>query len=149
MQIVVSDAETMRLADRPSLNRATYRRMVIEMCMPEFRGDVEAALETLFPECPLRAEDLLYQLCVEVNPSFDIHEVQLSVDPALDPPSTQTESADLPDSGDEYNALLARLRKRSRPGNRDTNVGRIITIRSTKRQPPVGTSTRPAHGLKW
>jgi ATP-dependent Clp protease ATP-binding subunit ClpC len=114
VQIVVSDAETMRLADRPSLNRATYRRMVIEMCMPEFRGDVEAALETLFPECPLRAEDLLYQLCVEVNPSFDIHEVQLSVDPALDPPSTQTESADLPDSGDEYNALLARLRKRSK-----------------------------------
>jgi len=113
VQILISDAESMRLTDRPSLNRATYRRMVIETCMPEFRDDVENALETLFPEDPLMVEDLLYQLCVEVNPSFDIHEVQLLLDPSREMPAPEAMS-DGAYPGDDYEALLTRLKKRSK-----------------------------------
>ena len=122
VQILVRDADTLDLPDRPGFNRASYRRLVIETCMPEFRGDVEAALETLFPEDPLMVEDLLYQLCVEVNPTLDIHEVRLAVDPeavgrleAESAPCAAVEATD---------ALLARLRRSARDLER--RLGRHI-----------------------
>ena len=61
VQILLVDESALQLADRPGINRAGYRRLVIDACMPEFRGDVEDAIERLFPEDPLMVEDLLYQ----------------------------------------------------------------------------------------
>jgi ATP-dependent Clp protease ATP-binding subunit ClpA len=106
VQILVKDAGGLALPERPGMGRAGYRRMVIEACMPELRGDVEQALTTLFPDDPMMVEDLLYQLCVEINPSLDIHEVRLSVDP-----ESQTRSAAPPE---EPPKLLERLRARAR-----------------------------------
>jgi len=83
VQILLKEGETLALAQQPGFNRASYRRMVIGACMPEFGDEVEATLEALFPEDPLMVEDLLYQLCIEVNPALDIHEVRLHVDPKL------------------------------------------------------------------
>ncbi|MDG1491268.1 MAG: hypothetical protein P8R43_05210, partial [Planctomycetota bacterium] len=80
VQILALEEGAFSLRDRPGLGRAGYRKMVIEACMPEFRGDLEGRLERLFPDDPLMVEDLLYQLCVEVNPGLDIHEVRLTVD---------------------------------------------------------------------
>ena len=52
-------------------------------------------------------EDLLYQLCVEVNPSLDIHEVRLTVDGTSAPRTkAETEAGD----GESHEALLRRLR---------------------------------------
>ncbi len=62
---------------KPSLDKAGYRRLVIGICMPEFQADVAQAIETLFPEDPLLVEDILYQLCIEINPGLSIHEVRL------------------------------------------------------------------------
>ena len=45
VQILLVDESALRLADRPGINRAGYRRLVIDACMPEFRGDVESAIE--------------------------------------------------------------------------------------------------------
>ena len=79
VQIVALDEAGLSLAERPGLGRAGYRKLVIEACMPEFRGKLDPSLEQLFPDDPLMVEDLLYQLCVEVNPGLDIHEVRLTV----------------------------------------------------------------------
>ena len=90
VQIVALDEGALSLRERPGLGRAGYRKLVIEACMPEFRGDLDARLERLFPDDPLMVEDLLYQLCVEVNPGLDIHEVRLTVDGAA---GTATQTA--------------------------------------------------------
>jgi len=82
VQILLTEGGPLDLPSRPGLNRASYRRLVIETCMPEFREDVAASIETLFPEDPLMVEDLLYRLCVEINPALDIHEVRLQVSPS-------------------------------------------------------------------
>ncbi len=81
VQILVCDAGALDVDIRPGLNRAAYRRMVVQTCMPEFKADMKAHVERLLPDDPLLAEDLLYQLCVEVNPSLDIHTVRLRGEP--------------------------------------------------------------------
>jgi len=59
------------------LDRAGYSRFVIQTCMPQFTGELARDLEMLFPEDPATAEELLYGICVEVNPALEIHNVQL------------------------------------------------------------------------
>ena len=78
VRILVADPVALELDVRPGLNRAAYRRMIVEACMPDLRADLRTNLEKLLPEDPLLAEDLLYQLCVEVNPALDIHTVRLA-----------------------------------------------------------------------
>ncbi|MEM9801575.1 MAG: AAA family ATPase [Planctomycetota bacterium] len=109
VQIVALDEGALSLRERPGLGRAGYRKLVIQACMPEFRGDLDARLESLFPDDPLMVEDLLYQLCVEVNPGLDIHEVRLTVDGGTSPATSTSESGSVPDAARE--ALLARLRE--------------------------------------
>jgi len=77
VQILVCDGTTLELPSPLGLNRQSYRRLVIQTCMPEFRGELAKQLEQLFPEDPMLAEDLLYQLCTEVNPGLDIHTVRI------------------------------------------------------------------------
>jgi hypothetical protein len=112
VQILLVDESSLRLADRPGINRAGYRRLVIDACMPEFRGDVERAIERLFPEDPLMVEDLLYQLCVEVNPGLDIHEVRLTVDGAAQR-AAQVKRPSTDHHAPEVEAALDRIRVRA------------------------------------
>lgn len=77
VEIQIADSKSLHLPGKPSLDKAGYRRLVIGSCMPEFRDDVPMAIETLFPEDPLLVEDILYQLCIEINPGLSIHEVRL------------------------------------------------------------------------
>ena len=93
VQIMTLDDVGLSLGERPGLGRAGYRKLVIEACMPDFREDLDKSLETLFPDDPLMVEDLLYQLCVEVNPNLDIHEVRLTVDPKKEQRSTAPDTA--------------------------------------------------------
>ena len=106
VQILLKDPSELSIQGRPGMGRAAYRRMVIEACMPQFSpepsgGELGDALETLFPDDPLMVEDLLYQLCVEINPALDIHEVRLSADG-----STQLEAQ--PDGGGDDAQRLRR-----------------------------------------
>ncbi|HUR28681.1 MAG TPA: AAA family ATPase [Planctomycetota bacterium] len=83
------------LRARPGLDRASYRKLVLEACCPEFGPEPAAELARLCPEDSLAAEDLLYQLCIEVNPSLDIHTVRLTddgADPAAEPRAEERET---------------------------------------------------------
>ena len=78
VQILVVDPGALDLEVKPGLNRAAYRRLVVQGCMPAFKQETPLRLEELVPDDPLLAEDLLYQLCIEVNPSLDIHTVRIA-----------------------------------------------------------------------
>jgi ATP-dependent Clp protease ATP-binding subunit ClpC len=77
VRIRLCDPAAWELRARPGLNGSSYRQLVIRTCCPEFQGNLEAALERVAPLDPQAAEELLYQLCVEVNPHLDIHTVRL------------------------------------------------------------------------
>ena len=77
MEVRLVNPEGFELGAPTSLDRRAYRRLVIQTCMPQFAAPLVEDLEQLFPEDPLLAEDLLYSLCVDVNPSLDIHRVRL------------------------------------------------------------------------
>lgn len=114
VQIAALEQGSLTLADRPGLGRAGYRKLVIQACMPDFREGLDATLERLFPDDPLMVEDLLYQLCVEVNPGLDIHEVRLEVDPGAGgehAPTAAPASGGLDGAGRD--ALLEHLGRRA------------------------------------
>jgi ATP-dependent Clp protease ATP-binding subunit ClpA len=74
------------------LDQSSYRRLVVCTCMPQFAGELIEQLETLFPEDPMIAEHLLYDLCVEVNPGLDINRVQLRGTSSVSQPILGTET---------------------------------------------------------
>jgi ATP-dependent Clp protease ATP-binding subunit ClpC len=78
------DAEAFLVRGCFALDRVGYRRLVLSRCLPDFEADPVETVETLFPDDPLLVEDLLYQLCIDVNPGLDIHEVRLVEDEADD-----------------------------------------------------------------
>ncbi len=98
------------LRARPGLDRASYRSLVLEACCPEFGADPSAELARRCPEDPQAAEDLLYQLCIEVNPGLDIHTVRLCDDepaPATDP---HTQEGEAPTREESRRRLMRRAR---------------------------------------
>ena len=95
VEIRIVDARNLSLAGKPGLDKAGYRKLVIEACMPEFRENASGTIETLFPDDPLMVEDILYQLCIEVNPQLSIHEVRLVSQPETET-SSQTKGSGQP-----------------------------------------------------
>jgi ATP-dependent Clp protease ATP-binding subunit ClpA len=77
VRILAHEPREVAVRARPGLNRATYRRLVIEACCPAYAEDF-GALAVECPDDPLAAAELLYQLCIEVNPQLDIHTVRLA-----------------------------------------------------------------------
>lgn len=63
------------------MDREGYSRFVIQTCMPQFAAELFEQLESLFPEDPSVAEDLLYGICIEVNPALEINSVNLRTAP--------------------------------------------------------------------
>ncbi len=78
VRIFVREPSALVPRARQGLSHATYRRLVIEACCPELESGARAAVSRSHPEDPVAAEDLLYQLCIEVNPELDIHSVRLA-----------------------------------------------------------------------
>ncbi|MCA8941375.1 MAG: ATP-dependent Clp protease ATP-binding subunit [Planctomycetes bacterium] len=59
-------------------NKASYRRKIVESCVPGYRTEVRAAIDRLDENYDLEVvEELLYQICIDVNPSLEIHQVSL------------------------------------------------------------------------
>gem|GEM_PF-278270 len=115
VQILVCDASGLEVEVKPGLNRAAYRRLVVTSCMPDFRVDLQAKVERLLPDDPLLCEDLLYQLCIEVNPSLDIHTVRLRGEPKRDEnhendaqAKARTNQAPTPKTTEEFHDMLRR-----------------------------------------
>ena len=66
------------LQRQPVTNKASYRRRVVEVCIPEYTTEVLAAIKKLDEEYELDiVEELLYQICIDVNPGLEIHQVSL------------------------------------------------------------------------
>ncbi|MFT7677510.1 MAG: ATP-dependent Clp protease ATP-binding subunit ClpA [Planctomycetota bacterium] len=93
VEVRTLDPDTLGVSHRPGIDQQGYRRLVIQRCCPDFEDGTKHTLEMLFPEDPVLAADVLYQLCIEVNPRLDIHEVRLAVESPEDAaPGTQTET---------------------------------------------------------
>ncbi|MDA0666786.1 MAG: AAA family ATPase [Planctomycetota bacterium] len=58
-------------------SRREYRRLVVENCVIAVEEEVLPKVHSIYPEDTIAAEDLLYQICVDVNPNLDIHSVAL------------------------------------------------------------------------
>ncbi|MBK7641768.1 MAG: ATP-dependent Clp protease ATP-binding subunit [Planctomycetes bacterium] len=114
VQILVVDPGSLDLEVKPGLNRAAYRRLVVQGCMPAFKQDLSQRLEELLPDDPLLAEDLLYQLCVEVNPSLDIHTVRIASEPRREGVAQARTAADMLRQVRDPEEFLERLRTRAR-----------------------------------
>ncbi|MCC6669662.1 MAG: ATP-dependent Clp protease ATP-binding subunit [Planctomycetes bacterium] len=66
------------LLKAPLTNKASYRRRIVEICIPGFQGEILPAVAKLEEEYePDIVEELLYQICIDVNPSLEIHQVSL------------------------------------------------------------------------
>ena len=58
-------------------SRREYRRLVVENCVVGVEEEVLPKIHTIYPEDAIAAEDLLYQICIDVNPNLEIHSVAL------------------------------------------------------------------------
>ena len=58
-------------------SRREYRRLVVRSCVLAFEEEVLPRVHAVYPEDLIAAEDLLYQICVDVNPALEIHSVAL------------------------------------------------------------------------
>ncbi|MCP4092509.1 MAG: ATP-dependent Clp protease ATP-binding subunit [Planctomycetes bacterium] len=58
-------------------SRREYRRMVVESCVVGVADDVFPKVHAIYPEDTVAAEDLLYQIVIDVNPNLEIHSVAL------------------------------------------------------------------------
>ncbi|MBL8693101.1 MAG: ATP-dependent Clp protease ATP-binding subunit [Planctomycetes bacterium] len=75
---VLSEEEIARtLASKPAPNRIDYRKRVVEGCVVDLDTTVRAAATRACGSDPSAVEDLLYQLCIDVNPRLEIHQVAL------------------------------------------------------------------------
>ncbi len=75
---VLGEVELEAVADLDVRNKAEYRKAVIRLCLPDCPGEVSRRLGVLEDDYdPLTIEDLLYQVCIDVNPNLEIHQVSL------------------------------------------------------------------------
>ncbi len=75
---LLQDFEFADLVGQPLQNKSQYRQAIIQSSLPDFSPDISGKLKVLEEEYdPLTIEDLLYQICIDVNPGLEIHQVAL------------------------------------------------------------------------
>ncbi len=74
-------AAALQACDGPP-SRREYRRLVVRTCVIGIEDEVLPKIRAIYPEDTIAAEDLLYQICVDVNPALEIHSVALPADAA-------------------------------------------------------------------
>ncbi len=66
------------LHSAPISNKSSYRQRVVRGCVPTFEAEVLAAVRKMDEGYDLEiVEELLYQICIDVNPSLEIHQVAI------------------------------------------------------------------------
>ncbi|MCA8950524.1 MAG: ATP-dependent Clp protease ATP-binding subunit, partial [Planctomycetes bacterium] len=59
-------------------NKSTYRSRIVETCVPTFEADILGVVQRMDEGYDLEiVEELLYQICIDVNPSLEIHQVSI------------------------------------------------------------------------
>ena len=66
------------LHSTPLTNKSTYRSRIVETCVPTFEADILDAVRRMDEGYDLEiVEELVYQICIDVNPSLEIHQVSI------------------------------------------------------------------------
>jgi ATP-dependent Clp protease ATP-binding subunit ClpC len=61
-------------------NKASYRTRVVDVCVPEYENEIMPAVGKIDDDYDKDiVQELLYQICIDVNPSLEIHQVSLPV----------------------------------------------------------------------
>jgi len=119
-----SDELLQELHATPITNKSHYRQRVVRGCVPTFEHDVLTAVRRMDEGYDLEiVEELLYQICIDVNPSLEIHQVSI---PSPNGPRAAAEMDDL---------FLPR------PGSdnaRQTLFRRVTTLERCLRQQIIG-----------
>jgi ATP-dependent Clp protease ATP-binding subunit ClpC len=62
----------------PITNKSDYRFRVVRSCVPTFESEILGAVRRMDEGYdPEIVEELLYQICIDVNPSLEIHQVSI------------------------------------------------------------------------
>jgi ATP-dependent Clp protease ATP-binding subunit ClpC len=73
-----SDDLLQELHQAPITNKSDYRQRVVRSCVPSFESEVLGAVRRMDEGYdPEIVEELLYQICIDVNPSLEIHQVSI------------------------------------------------------------------------
>ncbi|MFY9345496.1 MAG: AAA family ATPase [Planctomycetota bacterium] len=119
-----SDELLQELHGTPITNKTNYRQRVVRSCVPAFDSEVLAAVKKMDEGYDLEiVEELLYQICIDVNPSLEIHQVAI---PTTTGPKSANEADDpfLPRPGNE--------------GARQSLFRRVNTLDRNLRQQIIG-----------
>jgi ATP-dependent Clp protease ATP-binding subunit ClpA len=72
-------------------NKASYRDRVVRSCVPTFENEILSAVGRMDEDYDLEiVEELLYQICIDVNPSLEIHQVSIPSPGGASAEKTQT-----------------------------------------------------------
>ncbi|MFN3240996.1 MAG: AAA family ATPase [Planctomycetota bacterium] len=96
-----SDDLLQELHQAPITNKSDYRQRVVRSCVPSFESEVLGAVRRMDEGYdPEIVEELLYQICIDVNPSLEIHQVSI---PTNEDGTTEASSEDpfLPRPGND------------------------------------------------
>ncbi|MEO6595167.1 MAG: AAA family ATPase [Planctomycetota bacterium] len=143
-----SDELLQDLHASPITNKSHYRQRVVRSCVPSFESDVLAAVRRLDEGYDLEiVEELLYQICIDVNPSLEIHQVSI---PSNGGAKAQSEPEDMfmprPGSDSARQTLFRRVTSLERSLHQQI-IGQDDAIRSLVRavkKAAVGLK-RPTH----
>ena len=86
-------------AQTPS--RRDYRQYIVNNFILDLENEVMPKVHAIYPEDSMAAEDLLYQICVDVNPGLEIHSVAL--------PATEDEGAETECEQQRFSELASKL----------------------------------------
>ncbi len=73
-----SEEVLQKLLEETVTNKASYRRRVVEVCIPDMERNILPAIAKMDHDYDLDiVEELLYQISIDVNPGLEIHQVSL------------------------------------------------------------------------
>ena len=85
----------------PITNKSNYRSRVVHSCVPTFETEVLAAVHRIDDGYDSEiVEELLYQICIDVNPSLEIHQVSIPTTENNDTPA-KAEDPFMPRAGND------------------------------------------------
>ncbi|MCA9320667.1 MAG: ATP-dependent Clp protease ATP-binding subunit, partial [Planctomycetes bacterium] len=119
---VFSEEEAREIIKRASgSDKARFQREIIQACIIDYNdGVIDALAETDLNPSGIDLEEMLYLLCVEVNPGLDIHQVSVHLG------STEVES-------DHDPALALKLKQKNRK-----TLRRIANMENDLRKRVIG-----------
>lgn len=110
------------LLDREITNKASYRSRIVETCAPDYRCEILNTVQNLDDTYDLEVvEELLYQICIDVNPSLEIHQVSL---PTRNQADEETGTDLIPHPGAD--------------GDRSAMYRKVLGLEKTLRQQVIG-----------